>query len=166
LREAGLVRARLIIVLSVIVVLLVGAAAFIALWGDGPTRPGVVTVNVAHLPPGHAQAVTVQLPDKKQPTARIFLVRRRSHGIDAFLGVSTHLGCRLLLPGDPHYGNGFTVTRQLAFEDPCGGSVFALNGECVGGPCPRGLDRYSLKVRDETVEVDLNHLIKGPPRGS
>ncbi len=150
--------------LSVVVVLLVGAATFRALWGNGPTRSGVVTVALAGLRPGHARAVAVTLPDKKHTKTRIFVVRRRHHQVDAFLGVSTHLGCRLLLPGDPHYGDGFTVTRQLAFEDPCGGSLFALNGDFVGGPCPRGLDRYRLDVCDDTAEVDLNHLIKGSSR--
>jgi nitrite reductase/ring-hydroxylating ferredoxin subunit len=148
------------------VFLLVSAATFLALWGNGPrfTRSGVVTVSLAELHPGHARAVTVALPDKKHTKARVFVVRRGHNQVAAFLGVSTHLGCRLLLPGDRGYGKGFTVTRRLAFEDPCGGSVFALNGDCVGGPCPRGLDRYSIDVRDDTASVDLNHLIKGPPR--
>lgn len=157
-------RGRLLIVLSVAVVLVVGAATFLAFWGDGPTGSGVVTVTLEGLRPGQARAVTVALPDKKHTKARIFVVRRPHHQIAAFLGVSTHLGCRLLLPGDARYGEGFTVSRRYAFEDPCGGSVFALNGDCVGGPCPRGLDRYPLDVRDGTAEVDLNHLIKGPSR--
>ena len=166
-REACGVRARMIVVLSMLVVLLVAAAAFVALRGDGPTRAGVVTVNVAELRPGHAQAVTVELPNKKGSNARVFVVRRRGHAINAFLGVSTHLGCRLLLPGDARYGQGFTTTsRRYIFEDPCGGSVYALNGDCTGGPCPRDLDRYAVEVRDDTAEVDLNDLITGAPRHS
>jgi len=162
------VRGRLLIVLSVVVVLLVSAATFLALWGNGPhsTRSGVVTVNRAGLHPGHARAITVALSDKKHTKARIFVVRQHLNQVAVFLGVSTHLGCRLLLPGDPGYGEGFSVSRRFMFEDPCGGSVFALNGDCVGGPCPRGLDRYPLDVRDDTAKVDLNHLIKGPPRAS
>jgi hypothetical protein len=97
---------------------LAGAATFRALWGQGATRTGVVTVALAGLRPGHARAVTVALPDEKHTQARIFVVRRRHHQVDAFLGVSTHLGCRLLLPGDPHYGDGFTVTRQHLIKGP------------------------------------------------
>jgi Rieske Fe-S protein len=83
----------------------------------------------------------------------------------AFLGVSTHLGCRLLAPGDPWYGEGFTRTSlRYLFEDPCGGSVYALNGDCTGGPCPRGLDRYGVKNVDGNAEIDLKHLMAGPPR--
>jgi Rieske Fe-S protein len=149
-----------------VVVIVAGAAAFLALWGGGPARSGVVAVSLTGLRPGHARAVAVTLPDEKHTKARIFVVRRPHHQVAAFLGVSTHLGCRLLLPGDPRYGQGFTVTRQLAFEDPCGGSVFALSGDCMGGPCPRGLDRYPLDVRDNIAEVDLNHLVKGAARGA
>jgi Rieske Fe-S protein len=147
--------------------LLIGAAVLVALWGDGPTPPGVLSIDVAGLQPGRARAVSVELPDKKRTNARVFLVRRRGHGIDAFLAVSTHLGCRLLLPGDAHYGDGFTQTsRRYLFEDACFGSVYALNGDCTGGPCPRGLDRYAVRLVDNHAEIDLRHLIKGPPRYS
>jgi Rieske Fe-S protein len=159
-------RQRALIALSGIVAVLVVAVAFLALWREGPHSRGVVSVSLVGLSSGDARAVTVALPDEEHTKARIFVVRRRSDRVDAFLGVSTHLGCRLLLPGDRRYGEGFTLTSRLQFLDPCGGSTYALNGDCVGGPCPRGLDRYALAVRDDTAEIDLNHLIKGPRRGS
>ncbi len=35
---------------------------------------------------------------------------------------------------------------------------------CLGGPCPRGLDRYAVKVVDDTAQIDITQLMKGPPR--
>ena len=165
-RETAGMRARLLVVLGGVLVLCGGTAMFLALWGGGPERTGgVVPVDISDLRPNSAKAVAVTLPDKKLTKARIFVVRRGAHQVHAFLGVSTHLGCRLLLPGDPRYGRGFTRTsRRYVFEDPCGGSVYALNGDCTGGPCPRALDRYRVEVNDDSAEVDLNHLTKGPPR--
>jgi Rieske Fe-S protein len=163
------VRVRVIAGLVVALLLCGGVAIFLALWDGGPrsSRTGVLTVGLSDLRTGSAKAVAVSLPDKKHTKARIFVARGRSRDVTAFLGVSTHLGCRLLLPGDPGYGQGFTRTsRRYLFEDPCGGSVYALNGDCTGGPCPRGLDRYAVEVRDDTAEVDLNHLVAGPPRGA
>ena len=76
-----------------------GAAAFFALWGDGPTRHGIATVNVANLRPGDVEALTVAFPDQSEPkpptNTRIFVVRETRRQVDAFLGVSTHLGCRV-----------------------------------------------------------------------
>jgi Rieske Fe-S protein len=168
-RDACRMRMRVILGLVVAVVLCGGAVMFLALWDGGPSndRAGVVAVDLSDLRTGSAKAVAVSLPDMKPRRARIFLARGHSHDVRAFLGVSTHLGCRLLLPGDPGYGQGFTrSSRRYLFEDPCGGSVYALNGDCTGGPCPRALDRYLVEVRDDTVEVDLNRLIAGPSRGA
>ena len=163
-------RARLLVVLASVAVLLMGAAGFFALWGDGPTRPGIATVNVADLQLGDVEPLSVAFPDQSEPQppedARIFVVRQTRRRVDAFLGVSTHLGCRLRLPGDRRYGALVTPSEAWVFEDPCGGSSFALNGDCVGGPCPRGLDRYPVEVHDDIAEIDLKHLVKGPKRGS
>lgn len=159
-------RGRLLVGLPIIVITVAGAATFLAPWGSGLSRGGVVTVSLTGLNPGKARAVTVSLPNKKRTTARVFLVRRRNQHVAALLGISTHLGCRLLLPGDPRYGEGFAASHAIVFEDPCGGSTFALNGDCIGGPCPRGLDRYAVDVHDDLAEIDLNHLIRGTPRGT
>ena len=71
---------RLLVVLASIGVLLVGAAAFFALWGDGPTRPGIATVSVADLHVGDVEPLTVAFPDQSEPkppeNARIFVVRQ------------------------------------------------------------------------------------------
>jgi Rieske Fe-S protein len=161
-------RGRLLIVLSVVAVALVGIVTLLALRGSGSSgiAAGGVTIDVSGLRPGHVIPVEVSLPNAKHAKAPVFVVRKGGSPVMALLGISTHLGCRLLWPGDPTYGAGFTSRSEVEFEDPCGGSVFALDGACIGGPCPRGLDRYRVTVVDHKAEIDLKHLLTGPPRGS
>ncbi len=50
------------------------------------------------------------------------------------------------------------------FRNPCHGETYDLTGTCFAGPCPRGLDRFSVMVEDGKVLVDPNTLILGPTR--
>jgi hypothetical protein len=45
----------------------------------------------------------------------------------------------------------------------CHGETYDLAGYCYFGPCPRGLDRYPVFVRDGKVIVDTSRLEQGPP---
>ena len=49
------------------------------------------------------------------------------------------------------------------FRNPCHGETYDLTGRCFAGPCPRGLDRFTVTVRDGQLVVDVNELILGPP---
>jgi Rieske Fe-S protein len=159
------VRGRLFVVLTVVAILIVSIAAVSALRGSGASSAGT-SVNVSHLGRGQVLPVDVTLPDAKHSKARVFLVRPSGRPVNALLGVSTHLGCRLLSRGDPGFGEGFTRLDEFTFEDPCGGSTFALDGRCIGGPCPRDLDRYEVKLAADIATFDLHHLVRGPSRGS
>jgi len=53
--------------------------------------------------------------------------------------------------------------RKGWFRNPCHGETYDLSGRCFAGPCPRGLDRFAVTVRDGQVVVDVNELILGPP---
>jgi nitrite reductase/ring-hydroxylating ferredoxin subunit len=156
-------RVRLVLVLAVVLVAFVAVGTILALWGGGPARDGVITENVANLGPGHAEEITVELPDDHHTSARVFLARTAARDVRAYLAKSTHLGCRLLLPADAEFT---TTTRRQYFEDPCGGSVYSLGGRCTGGPCPRDLDGYAVEVRDGVAEIDLRTLIRGRVRGA
>jgi nitrite reductase/ring-hydroxylating ferredoxin subunit len=159
-------RARVLLALVLIsVVVLAGLAIFVALRDSRAVRAGIIAVDISSLSPGNAMPVAALLPGQPKWSRRVFVVRLRGDGVKAFLGRSTHLGCRLWFRGDPRFGQGLFNERGIAFQDPCGGSVFALNGDCVGGPCPRALDRYRVDIRDDTAEINLNHLLKGPSRG-
>ncbi len=166
-------RARALAVALVVTSGVVGAVALLTVLDSaGPDRPAtVVTADISALKNGRVLPVAVTLPSTALPSsrsderaARVLFVRRGGQ-INAFLGVSTHLGCSLLVPGDPKYGEGFNENPDdPKVEDPCGGSTYALDGRCVGGPCPRDLDRYHVRRSGDTALIDLERLIAGPPK--
>jgi Rieske Fe-S protein len=158
-------RARVLVALTAVAILLVTLAGLRAIGGHGASSSGT-SVNVSRLGRGEVLPVRVTLPDAEHTKARVFLVRPTGRPVMALLGISTHLGCRLLFPGDADFGEGFTRVDALTFEDPCGGSTFTLDGRCVGGPCPRDLDRYAVEVAAGIATFDLHDLVRGPPRGS
>lgn len=160
-------RIRLVLVLAMVLVAFAAVGTVLALWGGGPARAGVLTTSIADVAAGHAKAITVELPDEDHTKARVFVARPSAGDVRAYLGTSTHLGCKLLLPSDEQYGKGFAASSSRAFfEDPCGDSQYSLDGNCTSGPCPRGLDGYAVEVRDDHVDIDLRHLITGPARGA
>jgi Rieske Fe-S protein len=158
-------RGRALIVLTALAILLAGFAALSALRGNHSSN-STTKVDLTAVARGHALPIDVVLPDAKHTKARVFVVRPAGRPVMAFLGISTHLGCRLRFRGDPAFGEGFSRRDQIAFEDPCGGSTFALDGRCIGGPCPRDLDRYAVKLVDDTATFDLHELQRGPLRGT
>jgi cytochrome b6-f complex iron-sulfur subunit len=66
-----------------------------------------------------------------------------------------HLGCRVP----------WCQSSQW-FECPCHGSKYNKVGEKVGGPAPRGLDRFVLEVSGGNIIVDTGNLVLGPPIGT
>ncbi len=58
----------------------------------------------------------------------------------------------------------FTFMRRKGwFRNPCHGETYDLTGRCFAGPCPRGLDRFAVTVKDGQVVVHVDDLIPGPP---
>lgn len=64
-----------------------------------------------------------------------------------------HLGCRVP----------WCQTSQW-FECPCHGSKYNKWGEWVGGPAPRGLDRFPSRVEDGVLIVSTGSVLTGPAR--
>jgi cytochrome b6-f complex iron-sulfur subunit len=65
-----------------------------------------------------------------------------------------HLGCRVP----------WCQTSQW-FECPCHGSKYNRWGEWMGGPAPRGMDRFPTRLGDEgLVSVDTGTVLTGPAR--
>ena len=95
--------------------------------------------------------------------APVFVARETDGRLVAFLGRSTHLGCEVALANDRRWPR-FKQSPNVAFEDPCGGSTWALDGDCLGGPCPRGLSTFPLKVTGGTAQIDLSRTVPGKPR--
>jgi cytochrome b6-f complex iron-sulfur subunit len=65
-----------------------------------------------------------------------------------------HLGCRVQ-----------SAAGGAGFRCPCHGSTYNIRGEYLGGPAPRGMDRFRLRVQGDEVQVDTSEVIEGPPRG-
>ena len=76
-------------------------------------------------------------------------------GFVALYQKCVHLGCRVP----------WCQTSQW-FECPCHGSKYNKVGEKVGGPAPRGLDRFALTVSGGNITVDTGNLVLGPPIGT
>jgi cytochrome b6-f complex iron-sulfur subunit len=86
------------------------------------------------------------------------IVAGMKQGYVALYQKCVHLGCRVP----------WCQTSQW-FECPCHGSKYNRVGEKRGGPAPRGLDRFVLKVSGGSVIVDTNlstGLVQGPPIGT
>ncbi len=64
-----------------------------------------------------------------------------------------HLGCRVP----------WCQTSQW-FECPCHGSKYNKWGEWVGGPAPRGLDRFPSSIVDGNLVADTGAVLTGPAR--
>ena len=165
-------RARVLLGALLVAFVAFSAVALAAGFAPDPDDRGatVVTADVSDLRNGRVLPIRVELPSTALPphresgAARVFFVRQRGQ-VKAFLGVSTHLGCALLVPGDPTYGRGFNEDpKDPRIEDPCGGSTYALDGRCVGGPCPRDLDGYAVQLSGGTAQIDLSRLIAGDPK--
>ncbi len=67
--------------------------------------------------------------------ATAWLVRKDQNNVVAFAPQCTHLGCAY------HWEN-----NNKAFVCPCHASEFSIDGAVLGGPAPRPLDRYNVKV--------------------
>jgi cytochrome b6-f complex iron-sulfur subunit len=75
-------------------------------------------------------------------------------GVVALYQKCVHLGCRVPW-----------CTSSQWFECPCHGSKYNRVGEKVGGPAPRGLDRFGVSVDGGVVVVDTKQVVQGPPIG-
>ena len=75
-------------------------------------------------------------------------------GFVALYQKCVHLGCRVP----------WCASSQW-FECPCHGSRYNKVGEKTGGPAPRGLDRFGVSVAGDSLVVDTQQVVQGPPIG-
>jgi menaquinol-cytochrome c reductase iron-sulfur subunit len=72
-----------------------------------------------------------------------WLRRMNDQEFVAFAISCTHLGCPVQWKEDANL-----------FMCPCHGGVYYSNGEVAGGPPPRPLPRYQVRVRNGQVEIE------------
>ncbi|MER3453586.1 MAG: hypothetical protein C4318_00290 [Acidimicrobiia bacterium] len=76
-------------------------------------------------------------------------------GLIAMYQKCPHLGCKVP----------WCKSSQW-FECPCHGSKYNAAGEWQGGPAPRGMWHFPIKVQGGTVMVDTGKQITGAPKGT
>jgi Rieske Fe-S protein len=147
-------------------VLLVAGIAVLAIHSrtrvvtPGHATPRIVDVDVRSVAPGTVITTRYTVSIGELHKAPVFLARQPDGRFIAFLGRSTHLGCRIVLGGT----NRPIASNRAPFYDPCGGSVWAIDGTCLGGPCPRNLDRFPLTIVAGHAHLDLSTILPGEPR--
>lgn len=149
-----------------------GLAAISFLW---PSRSGGFgsKVNV-----GKIDEIVSQINSKREPfyvpEARTWLATYPKEAVPKAKGVYTgavlqgmesgfvalyqkcvHLGCRVPWCAGSQW-----------FECPCHGSQYNRVGEQKGGPAPRGLDRFGVSIAGDSVVVDTQEVVQGPPIGT
>ena len=136
------------------------ALAFIALVAIG------VAVIWPSSPADSEWSVVARLDDlaANEPLAvegDVYLVPMESGEMLALSQIDPHLGCKVPFTPD------FTFMGSTGwFRNPCHGETYDLTGVCYAGPCPRGLDRYEVRVRDGDVEVSFARLTEGRDRST
>jgi cytochrome b6-f complex iron-sulfur subunit len=107
--------------------------------GDG----GAVLVEagpVDRFEPGSVAAV---------PAGRFYLARQADGGFLALSRECTHLGCTV--PWDD---------ESQRFVCPCHASSFDIRGDVLGGPAPRALDTYAVRIENNIVKVDVSRPVR------
>jgi cytochrome b6-f complex iron-sulfur subunit len=108
-----------------------------------------------------AKAYIVAYPKSALPAAKKVsaytppILAGMEAGYVALYQKCVHLGCRVP----------WCQSSQW-FECPCHGSKYNEVGEKVGGPAPRGLDRFVFELSGGNIIVDTGNLVLGPPIGT
>ena len=128
----------------------------------GPVTEIVETVREEraplHFPPG--RLYLVRWDPSLAASRRLYedhhLMLSDTEGVMALFQACPHLGCQVP----------WCQTSQW-FECPCHGSRYNRIGEWMGGPAPRGMDRFPTRLDDDgNLLVDTGHLLTGPGRAT
>lgn len=110
----------------------------------------VQTADLASLPVGTPTEISFQRNRVDgwkvvSEKATAWVVKQSDSQVTAFTPNCTHLGCAYHWDDASH-----------TFICPCHTSAFAIDGKVLGGPAPRPLDRYMVKIEGGKLEI-------GPP---
>jgi cytochrome b6-f complex iron-sulfur subunit len=86
-----------------------------------------------------------------------FYVSRLPGGLLALYRKCTHLGC--VVPWRPDEQSEDNLAGSGRFNCPCHGSRFDRYGTVKGGPAPRPLDIFLIKIDGDKVIVDTGTII-------
>ncbi len=85
---------------------------------------------------------------------RLFVTRAKGE-LFAVAQKCPHLGCAVPF-----------CAASGRFECPCHGSMYNVAGEWIGGPAPRGMDKFPLQIVEGRVVVNTAVLEQGSPIGT
>ena len=89
------------------------------------------------------------------PEHELFLVHREGGGSPVALSAI-----------DPHLGHRDAYCRSSGQFQGIHGEKYDRLGFYFGGPAPRGLDRYAVRIVENRVEVEVTEVIQGRPRSA
>jgi menaquinol-cytochrome c reductase iron-sulfur subunit len=107
----------------------------------------VDTADLSTIPPSTPTEIAFQrtrVDGWKVTTVKstAWVVKKPNNDVVAFAPQCTHLGCAY------HWDD-----RSHTFVCPCHNSVFSMDGQVLGGPAPRPLDRYMTKIDAGKLEI-------------
>ena len=105
------------------------------------TRGGPVT---GLMEVGNAEEIPIGGSKKVSAGGSPVLILRTPQGFKAYSAICTHLGCLVDWNG-----------RQQKIECPCHAGFFDTEGRVVGGPPPRPLPIYEVKMIGEKLFIKL-----------
>ncbi len=153
---------RLIAILAAFVACIIVAAFIGAFRNQGANAhlPTAVRIDAAALAEGAFSQATIDTDvvlDGHEYKQVALLITRSAGQVHALWAHSTHVGCRVV----PYRNQSFVDPSKRAdakFVDPCGNAVWALDGRCLAGDCPHGLDEFAVTVRNGVAYADLTNL--------
>ncbi len=83
----------------------------------------------------------------------VWAVKQEGGQVTAYSPMCTHLGC----------GYSWNAADRR-FECPCHLSKFSIDGQVIGGPAPRPLDRLPTKIENGRLQVIYKEFKAGLPR--
>jgi cytochrome b6-f complex iron-sulfur subunit len=83
------------------------------------------------------------------PAGKFYLARQTGGGFLAISRECTHLGCTVPW-----------IAEKESFVCPCHASSFDINGDVLGGPAPRALDVFAVRIENNIVKVDVSRPIR------
>jgi cytochrome b6-f complex iron-sulfur subunit len=93
------------------------------------------------------------LPGAEEAYGEDHAILDNGMGLMALYQKCVHLGCRVP----------WCQSSQW-FECPCHGSKYNKWGEWMGGPAPRGLDRFPSRLENGNLIVSTGTILSGPAR--
>jgi cytochrome b6-f complex iron-sulfur subunit len=106
-----------------------------------------------------ARAYLALFPDDALDDAREVYDKRVISGIEdtglvALSQKCTHLGCRMPF-----------CEQSKRYECPCHAAIYTPTGDRVGGPAPRGMDRFPVAVIEDILYIDTREVVTGTDSG-